>query len=485
MKDFSSLEDLRKHTVLNNFLDICEIPHGSFNEKELSDYIKNWALERGLEVEQDDYHNLMIKKEGQLDGVGKEPLLLQAHLDMVCEKDPDYEFDFLTDPIPVKLNGDELWTENKTTLGADNGLGVAAIMSLMDEKNISHPPLIGILTSAEEDDFSGAANLNPDWIGADRGINLDNSNEKSITVGSNGGSGAEIEIDIEREARKTKLTKKVEVSGLRGGHSGADINKGHGNAIIIIGRLLEEIKSNLEVELLEFNGGNFRLAIPREANLVLGINEEDEEKLSEIVKDFHETLSSEYIEIKNEMSLEITDTNSEFTRIKDEYIDKITGLIKLAPNGVMEINAKTLIVESSCNLGEVHNKEDKIELVLEIRALHESQVDYIYSKIELIGKMFDVKTNAFAKYPGWTYDPDSDLREEVQGIYKRIRGEEQIVRVSPGGLECGYLIEKNPKLDIIAIGPKHRRMHSPYESANVPSIMEFYEILKEILKSIE
>ncbi|MDD6906626.1 MAG: beta-Ala-His dipeptidase [Finegoldia magna] len=482
MNKFNSINDLKEVQVLRNFLMLTEIPRPSFKEKKVSDFLKNWAEKNNLEVKQDDKYNLVIMKDGQKGGEKKKPLILQAHIDMVCQKKDDFDFDFDKDPIPVQIDGDELNTGGKTTLGADNGLGVAIIMSVLEDKEISHPPIRAILTTVEEDDFSGVNNLSKDWVIGDRAINIDNSQDNEIIAGSNGGMGVTFSLYINRQERKFFNTFKIKVGGLLGGHSGEDIEKGRGNAIILLSRLLEKLED--KIELLDIEGGTFRLAIPREAYAIIGTNL-DKNKLDNILKEFEEELHFEYSAFSDIIYVNSEDIALDKEAISPEDLDKIINIIKLYPNGIFEVDPINHVVISSNNLGELRIENNTVNFFNEIRAIEKTQVEYTLNKISTIANIFEGKVEGYAKYPGWRYDPESKLRNDYKKIFERELDEKIEVKVSAAGLESGYLLEKNPNLDIISVGPNHTGLHSPSESANIPSIIKFYETFKVFLREID
>lgn len=481
MNKFNSIDDLKKIQIFNNFLKLTEIPRPSFKEKRVSDFLKNWAEKLNLIVKQDNNFNLLILKEGQNGGENKESLILQAHLDMVCQKKDGFSFDFDKDPIPVQINDDELNTGGKTTLGADNGIGVAIIMSILEDKEISHPPITAIFTTVEEDDFSGVNNLSKDWIIGNRAINIDNSKDNEIISGSNGGAGVTLSIKVNRQNRKFANTFKIKVGGFLGGHSGEDISKGRGNAIIVLSRLLEKLKNNIEV--LDINGGTFRLAIPRESFAIISTNL-DKNELNNILSEFEKEIHYEYNSFSDTIYISSEDSNSDQKAIKSEDFYKIINIIKLYPNGIFEVDPKNHVVISSNNLGEIKIEDNCVKFINEIRAMEKSQVEYTYNKISTIADIYNGSLEIYAKYPGWRFNPDSKLRKDYKELFEKELNKKIEIKVSPAGLESGYLLEKKPNLDIISVGPNHTGLHSPSESANIPSIINFYEAFKVFLSQI-
>lgn len=481
MNKFNSIDDLKEIQVFNNFFKLTEIPRPSFKEKKVSNYLKNWAEKLNLDVKQDDNFNLLILKEGQNGGENKEALILQAHLDMVCQKKDDFDFDFDNDPIPVQIDGDEVNTGGKTTLGADNGIGVAVIMSILEDKEMSHPPITAILTTVEEDDFSGVNNLSKDWIIGNRAINIDNSKDDEIIAGSNGGAGVTYSLKINRQNREFKNIFKIKVAGFLGGHSGEDIEKGRGNAIITLSRLLEKLKNNIEI--LDINGGTFRLAIPREAYAIISTNL-DKNELDSILSEFEKELHHEYNAFADTICVNSESSNSDQEAIKFEDFNKIINIIKLYPNGIFEVDPKNHVVISSNNLGEVKIEDDCVKFINEIRAMEKSQVEYTYNKISTIADIYKGSLEMYAEYPGWRFNPNSRLRKIYKEIFEKELNKELEIKVSPAGLEAGYLTNKSPSLDIISVGPNHTGLHSPSESVNIPSVINFYEAFKVFLKDI-
>lgn len=483
MKKYT-IESIRENPLFDNFYKICQIPHGSFNEKELSDWILKWAKEKNLEAEQDRFSNLVIRKEGQNGGENKEPLVLQAHIDMVCQKRDGSNHNFEKDPIPWVIDGEYLTTGGETTLGADNGLGAALMMAVLESKDMSHPPITAIFTTAEEDDFSGALNLNKNWINADRAINLDNCKEHVIIAGSNGGTGAKITLNINREnIKENERVFEVEFSGFIGGHSGADINRGLGNSNLVIARLLDEYRKKLEVSLVNISGGTYRIAIPRSSKITIAIDKNKEEELKRITDEFLKDIRKEYSKFKENMKIEIKESESK-EKIINEDMRKILDIINLHPNGVIEVSAKSLIVESSCNLGEIYTEDNTVTFVSEIRAMRDSQINYTYSRIESLAKLVGAKTERFAGYLGWEFSENSKLRDQFKDIFEELTNEEYEVQISAGGVESGYLIDKRPGLDIICAGPAHTGLHSPDERANIESVIKFYENFEIFLEKI-
>lgn len=477
-------ELIHENRVFYNFSEISKIPRGSFFEKEISNYLVKWANRKKLEVLQDKYYNVLIRKPASIGYENKKPIILQAHMDMVCEKMPDVEHNFRKDPIKLELVGDILSTGNKTTLGADDGIGMALAMTVLEDKNLKHPPIDVIFTTAEEEDMSGALNVSAEWFFTNRLINLDHVVDNEIIVGSSGGKGVELEIPISYVDKEEKQSfYEIKVLSLKGGHSGEDINKGLGNANIILIRLLKDIFEKIPFMLCDIKGGNFRLAIPREAGAIIATDEKNIKDLKKIVSEFKEEIKKVYASTEKKLDIEIVETNIEQKLISKETTKKILNAIFLSPNGISGV-FNPEIVESSCNLGEIYFKDSCAHVITEIRATYESSREYIYKKLVTIADVFEGKVKEFAAYPSWTYIEDSDLKNLAISVYKEIFKEDLKTLVVHAGLECGCFSEKIKNMDAISLGPNTWNLHSPYEKVSISSTNKIYKYLIEILKKL-
>lgn len=478
-----TVSDLKENDVFKHFIKITEIPHNSFEEKELSDAIKSWAEDMKFEVKQDDHNNLLIRKKGSKGRENEKPVILQAHIDMVCEKIPTYDHNFSKDPIPLVLEGDILSTGGKTTLGADDGIGVALAMAVL-ENATDHPPLDAIFTTAEEEDLSGAINVDKSWFFTNRLINIDNTFDNQIVMGSAGGKGVEVIFDKDLEKLSgDKVFYQVDVCGLMGGHSGEDIDKGRGNAIIILANLLDYLKKDLDYRLTKIGGGNFRLAIPREAKATLAIDRKDKDIFFEKVSKFKGFMEEIFHTSAKDFDIVIEEEEKSESAIKKESLEKIIDFILLFPNGINDMMPGLGIVESSCNLGEI-NMGEEIKLAAEIRATYEINTDLIYRKIEILGKNLGARVRDFAAYPSWKFMADSELAEAYRKTHESLYGEDMEVIVIHAGLEPGCFAPKIEDMDAISIGPNVWSLHSPSERVSISSTDKTYRILTKLLKNI-
>lgn len=481
-------EEFLKNSVYENFRKISSIPRNSFEEKKISDFLYKWAKERELEVYQDHSFNIFIRKPATQGYESAPTVLLQAHMDMVCEKSLDSKHDFSKDPIEFYIDGDIVSTRGKTTLGADNGIGVAYILSILESETISHPRLEALLTTAEEEDMSGAINFDTTQITASYLINLDHANDKEILCGSCGGMGVRLRLPISKNYKDKSLYRcfRISVEGLLGGHSGEDIHRGHGNANILLGRILNHIKS-LNIDILDIKGGTFRLAIPREAEAIIAVPLEQVETLQALIQDMKDIINKEYGNNSVNLKLDLEEIEiKDNLCISEGIIDDILLLLYLSPDGIQDMNNKILgIVDSSCNLGELYIEGDELIITYEIRASLDSKIDYIYEKINMIAKTVGAKVESFFPYPGWEVRSDSKLREVAINVYKNMFEEEPNVTAVHAGLECGCLLKGKPDLDAISIGPNAWGFHSPSERVSICSILKIWEYLKKVLLEIK
>lgn len=483
---YKDLDELMENRVFYYFNEISKIPHASFEEKELSDFIVKWAKDLGLEVAQDKFHNVLIRKAATVGYEEAKPIIIQGHIDMVCEKSPGVEHDFSKDPIMLQLDGDILSTGNRTTLGADNGIAVAMAMAILESDSLEHPPLDVLLTTAEEEDLSGALNVDPSWFSTNRLINLDNSVENEVIAGSAGGKGAEWKLPIQHaEVPSDYKTFKIDISGLTGGHSGEDIHRGLANANILLAKLLNECRKDFEFFINDIKGGNFRLAIPRDAHGTISFKPEYEDRFMELVDSFRSAMVKQHIDLDPNISVEVESIPFQSKGIIQPDVDKIIEMIILSPNGIHNMLGSLNVVESSCNLGEIYIEDNHVYLITEIRATFDSNREYIFEKIEAASRLLGGTTREFAKYPSWTYKSDSKLRDLAQKTYKELFDEDMKSLVIHAGLECGCFSPKVEDLDAIAIGPNIWSLHSPSEALSVSSTDKIYKFLLEILKNLD
>ena len=411
------------------------------------------------------------------------PIALQAHTDMVAEKALGVEHDFLNDPIEYFIDGDIVSTRGRTTLGADNGLGMAIILALFDDNTLKHPKLEGIFTSAEEEDFSGAANFDINLIQSKYLINLDCCNDNQIVCASAGG----ITFDGYKQLCYAELEGefidcKISISGFQGGHSGEDIHKGRGNTNILLFRLLH-LLSDLDFYLLDISGGSFRLAIPRESSATIRISKKDSNSLEKLVEEFREILILEFPNSTDSIKIEIKETKSNKNPIKCKTFNDIKNYILTSPVDIQIMsNSFENLVDCSCNLGEIFIRDDKMVIISDIRASYDSQRDFIVEKLKIIAKTYGLDYKTYGEYYNWQYKKESKLRSLVESVYTKNNREQVEIVAVHAGLESGFFDHKKDGMDIVSLGPNSWNFHSPMEAFSISSLKYFYKNLIEILE---
>jgi len=480
------LDHLGCDKVFYYFEAICDIPHGSFHEKALSDYIVAFAKERGLYCRQDARHNVVVKKPGTA-GFEKSPaLIIQGHIDMVCEKNADTEHDFLTEPLKLYIDGDDIKARG-TTLGADNGIAVAYMLALLDADHIEHPPIECVFTVEEEIGMGGATDLDAFDLEGRRFLNMDTEEEGYLMVSCCGGRRMRMYLPAERVAAPAdKKTFALRIRGLKGGHSGADIHLQRASANVLMGRLLLELREKIGYDLVKVNGGNMDNAICREAEAILMIDPAKEAETKELLSEVQKVFWDEYKDRESDILMTMEEAEGAVKVLTAEVRDHIIALLKLLPYGVqtMDTNMEGL-VESSSNIGIVRTEEDHIFIDNAVRGSVESRKEAICKKIEVLGALCGAKVVGVNDYPGWVYNPDSELLKIFKEAWTEKFGVEPKVVAIHAGLECGLFAKKIPGLDLISLGPDMHDVHTPDERLSISSTIRVWEYLKDVLKKLK
>ncbi len=482
-----SLEKLTEQNVFKYFSEISKIPRGSGNEKAISDYLLNFGKSLGLESIQDDANNIIIKKPATKGYENSPTVIIQGHMDMVCEKNKDKVHDFTKDPIELVVKDDYIYA-NGTTLGADDGIAVAYAMAILASNNISHPALEVLITTDEEAGMSGAMALSPEHISGKIVLNLDNEEEGKLLVSCAGGIRTKSLIKIQLEDKK-EATKEfsIEVKGLKGGHSGMEIHLGKGNSNKIIGRILKNISNELSFNLVSIEGGSKNNAIPREASAVISINENDKDKLLEIVSNLTKDLKNEFATKDPGLLINISETTLTNNKVlSNEITQKVVNLLYMYPNGVNTESADIKgLIESSTNLGVVSMNNNEVEFDSAVRSSVFSLREDIVEKIKCITELLGGEFSSNAGYPEWPYKADSKIREICKDVFKRMYNKEPEIVAIHAGVECGLFKEKLGDLDMISFGPDLYDVHTPNEHMSISSVERCYEYLLEVLKEIK
>lgn len=480
----NQLSQLKPQNVFHYFEELCSIPHGSRNTKAISDYCVSFAQKQGLEVFQDENDNVIIKKPASK---GKENLpgvILQGHLDMVCEKEADVEFNFEQDPLNLKVVDDYV-SATGTTLGGDDGIAVAMILSILADPDLEHPPLEAILTADEEIGMVGAQALDLSGIQGKHLINIDSEEEGIITVGCAGGLTGQA-VFAKDLTDFSGIRSELEITGLAGGHSGTQIQLGHANANKLLGRLLFVLrKQNIDFGIIEIQGGAKDNAIARDAQAVLVLPEEETAHAAEVIRQCA-------VEIKEEYHSADPDIVIDFN-VQEPYsgpvwsfslAERIIYLLFTTPYGVCSMCADFPdLVESSLNLGILYTDEEEITLTWSVRSNVESKKQLICDQLMYMTEMMGGEFYVSGIYPAWPYQPDSQLLHQAVTTFQELYGHKPVVNTIHAGLECGLFSEKMPGVDMISIGPDILDIHTPKERLSISSTKRTYEYVLALLGS--
>lgn len=477
----SVLEGLQPASVFHFFEEICGIPHISYHEQALSDYCVAFARERNLFCQQDKMGNVIIIKEAT-PGYEKEPaIILQGHLDMVGEWDKDCSIDMAKEPIQIEVEGDYIKAKG-TTLGGDDGIAVAYGLALLDGKDISHPRLEVVLTVSEEVGLLGAAAVDLSLCQGRRLINVDSEEEGIFTVGCAGGAYADCTVPVVRE-KKTGICCRLALEGLKGGHSGTEIDKGRGNSNVLMGRFLVMLKEKLEYSLASLKGGARSNVIANGTYATILLKEEDLQAMAEVAKEFHDQMEGEFGAADPDMRMSAMIVGEEEREVVDAAsLEKVLALLALTSNGVQAMSMDLPgLVETSCNMGVIKLHRDQMSMQSSIRSSVASAKEYTMKKMELLTSALGGRTERSGDYPSWPYARNSQFRDLCVSVYKRQYGKAPRVETIHAGLECGILSGKVPGLDCISIGPDMKDIHSPKERLSISSTARVWEFLKAVL----
>jgi dipeptidase D len=477
-------EGLTPELLWKHFDEIRKIPRCSGSEEKIIDYIVNFAKERKLEYKVDEVGNVVIKKKATNGKEGKPGVILQGHIDMVCEKNNDIQHDFTKDPIKVIREGD-WFTADGTTLGADNGIGVAAALAVLDDDSLVHGPVEALFTIDEERGLTGAANISSDFISGRILLNLDSEDDGVFTIGCAGGGDSLFKIEFEKINPENNKTIKINVSGFKGGHSGIDINNGRGNAIKVLTRVLFDIREKHNFELALIEGGDKRNAIPREAYAIIVIDSKEEASIKEIIAKVNKEVKEELKGTDDGVKIDIIETDKIDKVVNNTIRDKIIDTILALPHGVLAMSqAIEGLVESSTNLAAVHTNNDYFEIVKSSRSSINSMLNFILNSLKSFAQLIDASIEQPPPYPGWTPDPSSPLLQTMKEIYKNLFGKEPIIEAIHAGLETGIIGEKIPGMDMISFGPTIKHPHSPDEKVEISTVDRFWTLLTKTLEHL-
>ena len=484
MANNSILANLEPKSLFKFFEEILSIPRPSKHEEKMTEYLINWAKERNLEYVSDEIGNVIIRK-GATKGKENSPwVCLQSHIDMVCEKNSDKVFDFEKDAIVPKIEGEWLKADG-TTLGADDGIGVATALAILDANDIEHGPIECLFTVDEETGLSGAEALSADVLKSRILLNLDSEDEGEIFIGCAGGIDTVAKLPYDKEETPDAPAFKIMVKGLKGGHSGDDINKGLACANKLLNRILWSLDKEMDLRLSCFEGGNLRNAIAREANATFVVAQADVELMKEIVEKFAVDLKYEFRTTEPDMEITLSEAEKPAFVVDMLSQDNLLNVLYACPHGVLAMSREIPgFVETSTNLASVKMKEDHFFITTSQRSSVESAKYAAAYRVESCFLLAGADVEHGDGYPGWAPNPESKILKIAVDAYKKLFNKEPIVRAIHAGLECGLIGEKYPGMDMISYGPTLRGVHSPDERLEVKTVELYWKHTLEILKNI-
>ena len=472
------LEHLEPGRVFHFFEQMSAIPRGSGNTKAVSDWLAEFARERGLRYQQDALNNIIIFKDASAGYEGAEPVILQGHMDMVCEKAPDCGKDMAREGLDLAIDGDFVYAKG-TTLGGDDGIAVAMALAVLDDESLPHPPIEAVITVDEETGMDGAMGIDVSGLKGRRMLNIDSEDEGVFTVSCAGGARMDCVLPVRREAFAAPV-QRITVQGLVGGHSGTEIDKGRGNGVQLMGRVLASVAEETELRLVEVCGGLKDNAIPTGAQALISANAE---VTAEVCRRMTQSLREEYRVTDPDVEVTVEPAETAMLPMDAVSTRRAVCLLVCHPNGVQVMSADIPgLVQTSLNLGVMHLTEDGLHFSYSIRSCIASQKAMLAQRVHAIVEFAGGTVSERGNYPGWQYERDSKLRELVLGVYRDLTGTEAKLEATHGGLECGLFIEKIPGLDAISLGPELHDVHSVRERLSVPSTERVYELVCEVLR---
>lgn len=476
-------KELKPASVWKHFAELCRIPRQSRHEQAVRDFLKQWATGQGLENFIDKGGNLIIRKPASPGHEKATGVILQAHLDMVCQKNEGIEHDFSRDPVKAVVHGNLVLAQD-TTLGADNGIGVALILAAFEDETLIHGPLEALLTVDEEEGMGGANKLEKSILRGKILLNLDSETWGDFCLGCAGGA----DIIVERAGHAEPFPAawnalKIDVTGLRGGHSGININEGRGNAIKILSRILCSLEKSFPLCLSSFTGGTARNAIPREASAVIGIQEQNIISLSGLLQQWQELIQTELAGVDEGLRIGWSATSAD--KIMSSFDQRVWLLsLNAAPQGVWRMTPGTGSPETSSNLGTINLQPGTGTCTFMVRSTVDSACNALTEEIASLFRLSGIQPKRENAYPGWTPDMASPLLDLCRRIYSREFGSEPATHIIHAGLECGILKSKYPELDMISFGPTIHSPHAPGESVEIDTVEKSWQLLQALLKAV-
>ena len=465
--------------VLGFFEEICQIPHGSGNTKQLSDWLVDFAKARNLEHYQDELNNVIIIKEASAGYEGSEPVILQGHIDMVCNQEDSCTKDMATEGLDLAVDGDLLYAEG-TTLGGDDGIAAAFMLAMLDDDSLAHPRVEAVFTTEEETGLYGAEAIDVSPLKGKRFINIDSEDEGIVTVGCAGGVTGIGSVPFGREAFDGQAFE-VKIFGLRGGHSGTDIIFGQENAAKVLGRLLYELQEEAGARIVSLEGGVADNVIPTSASALIVVPSVSAAKAHEVFDACKETFAHEF-KVDPDFDMTLSETDCALDPMDADSCQKVLAYLIGTPNGIEKMtHGIDKLPQTSLSLGVLRTLDDAVEYVFCIRSAVDSECEMLARRLECQIKPLGGTLRREGPYPGWEYQADSPLRDLICEVYKEQTGKDMIVEAIHAGLECGYFSGKMPGLDCVSIGPDVNDVQTPNETLSISSTQRTWELVKEVV----
>jgi dipeptidase D len=483
MKD--AIKGLKPEALWSYFYELTRIPRESKNETQVIEFLIEFARKHQLQYKKDKTGNVVISKPGTTRAENAPGVVLQGHVDMVCEKNSDVKHDFRHDPIRMKRVGGFIKAEG-TTLGSDNGIGVAAALAVLADKSLVHPPLEAVFTVDEETGLTGANALTTDFVKGRILLNLDTEEDGALYVGCAGGKDTEIFLPTEwGSAPVDRQAVLIRLKGLQGGHSGLDIDKGRANAVKQLSRVIWKAAEKFELRLFKLAGGNKHNAIPRETDAGLLVNEADLAQFKNFIRNFAGTLQNEFKATDSGLQISVEATNYPEKVLSKSFQDILLNLIYALPHGVKKMSFEIEgLVETSTNLAVVKTDAELVSILTSQRSSVASEIEDIADKVKATGLLAGGKVRQGTGYPAWQPNMKSKILKFMKETYKDLYGAEPEVKAIHAGLECGIIGEKFSGMDMISLGPTILGAHSPDERVEIETVEKFWDLLVEVLKRL-
>lgn len=480
----NEIKDLQPAAIWHNFYLLTQVPRPSGHLEKVQKFLLDFAKEAGVEAFQDPAGNIVMRKPATPGYENRKTVVMQSHMDMVPQKAPESQHNFETDPIETHIEDGWVYANN-TTLGADNGLGVAAIMGVMADKTLKHGPVEGLITADEETGMFGANDLPKGELNADILMNLDSETWGKFVIGSAGGIDINATLEYQDVENDQEAAVKVTLQGLRGGHSGLEIHIGRANANKEMVRLVRKAIATLGARLASWHGGNMRNAIPFKAEVVLALPKENVEALKKMVEEHRALVEDEFKTIEPKVEMTAEEVDAPQMLVPEEIQDNLVNAIYACHNGVVRmIPSYPNVVETSSNLAIIDIEEGKAAFKVLARSSREDMKEYVTTQLESCFNMAGMKVETSGSYGGWDPNPDSEVLRMMMKIYKEQIGEEAIIQVDHAGLECSIILEKYPNLDVVSFGPNIRSPHTATERCEVASAEPFWKLLTKALEEV-